>query len=129
MSECNHSSQVYLEEVIARRDERIAELEKQLLDAEQRAGAHFITQECLKRKEQELSELREVVKWIPVGEQWPDDYCDIKLKDGSIIKYVLPQSDKDFYWAAPHGAIFINEFSVTHWTPSLVGIKQEQEDA
>ena len=57
-------------------------------------------------------------KWIAVSDQWPYDDCDVKLRDGSIIRNVIPQSDRDFYWKAPFGEVFICEFSVTHWTPA-----------
>ena len=56
-------------------------------------------------------------EWIAVGEKWPYEDCDVKLRAGSILKNVIHQSDRDFYWKAPFGEIFVCEFSVTHWMP------------
>ena len=64
-------------------------LEQQLLDAEQRAGAHFITQECLKRKEQQLAALREALqKIIRVAKVYPQDREILAITNAALLPEV-----------------------------------------
>jgi len=45
-----------------------------------------------------------------------NDKVDIKLIDGSILRNVWWQNNREFYWRCkPNGEMFVCDFSVTHW--------------
>lgn len=66
-------------------------------------------------------------EWVKLSDNQPREIdVDVRLRDGSVIRGCLAQSDGDFYWKGGGSEMFILEHEVVEWRSAApdMGVKE-----